>query len=117
MNGGKGRKGNKGGNNNKKKDEKKDDSNKETSKSKGPSFSSPLSFSEAWSSSFFLQSAVLLLTSLGFVVSSIPSLDNLPLGGRLRLCFQYWKKVCPNDWVLDVVAKGYKIPLRFVPFQ
>ena len=60
---------------------------------------------------------MLLLTTLGFVIGSIPSLNELPLGGRLRRCIQNWKKVCCNSWVLDVVSSGYKMPFRFVPVQ
>ena len=79
--------------------------------------SSPSSFAEAWESSFFTASALLLLTSLGFVVSWVPTLDKLPLGGRLRHCIQTLRKVCNNNWVLNVVSEGYKIPFKFVPFQ
>ena len=53
----------------------------------------------------------------GFVVSSVLALDKLPLGGRLRLCIQNWKRVCSNNWVLNIVSGGYKIPFKFVPFQ
>ena len=72
---------------------------------------------EAWDSSFFTAPALLLLTTLGFVVNSVPTLDKLPLGGRLRLCIQNWRKVCSNNWVLNVVSCGYKIPFKFVPKQ
>ena len=44
-------------------------------------------------------------------------LNSLPLGGRLRLCVQNWKKICTNNWVLDVVSSGYKIPFKYVPVQ
>ena len=112
---------NSGGSNNnnsqKDKDEKKDGSSKDAGKSKDPIFSSPSSFMEAWDSSFFTAPAILLLTSLGFVVSYIPTLDGIPLGGRLRLCIQNWKRVCSNNWVLNVVSGGYKIPFKFIPFQ
>ena len=59
----------------------------------------------------------MLLTTLGFFVSSVPTLDKLPLGGRLRHCIQDWKKVCSNNWVLNVVSCGYKIPFKFIPIQ
>ena len=72
---------------------------------------------EAWDSSFFTAPALLLLTTLGFVVNSVPTLDKLPLGGRLRLCIQNWRKVCSNNWVLNVVSCGYKIPFKFIPTQ
>ena len=106
-------------NNSGKKDdpEKKDGPGKEAGKSKDPILSSPSSFTEAWGSSFFSASAIMLLTSLGFIVDSIPALDNLPLGGRLRHCTKYWQKVCSNSWVCDVISKGYKIPFRYVPSQ
>ena len=72
---------------------------------------------EAWDSSFFTAPALLLLTTLGFVVNSVPTLDKLPLGGMLRLCIQNWRKVCNSNRVLDVVSSGYKIPFKFVPRQ
>ena len=97
--------------------EKKEESAKSSNSSKDFEFSSPVSFNEAWNSSFFTAPALLLLTTLGFVISSIPSLNELPLGGRLRLCIQNWRKVCSNSWVLDVVSSGYKIPLKFIPVQ
>ena len=114
--------GNKGNNSshdssNRKDDDKKDDPAKDSNKSKDPSFSSPSSLVEAWDSSFFTAPALLLLTSLGLVVSWIPSLDKLPLGGRLRHCIQTWKKVTNNKWVLNVVSEGYKIPFKFIPSQ
>ena len=88
-------------NNNRKDDyKKKEDSNKDSNKSKDPEFSSPLS-------SFFTAPALLLLPTLGFVGKSFPTLDKLPLGGRLRLCILNWRKVCSNFWVLDVVSCGY----------
>ena len=109
---------NKQKNRNKDKDEKEKESAKSTNtSSKGFDFSSPTSFSEAWDSSFFTAPALLLLTTLGFVISSIPLLNKLPLGGRLRLCIQNWKKICSNNWVLDVVSSGYKIPFKYVPVQ
>ena len=82
---------NSSGNNNKKKDdkEKKEDSGKTSNSSKDPDFSSPLSFMGAWDLSFFTAPALLLLNTLGFVVNSVPTLDKLPLGGRLRPCVQY----------------------------
>merc|ERR1711867_176144 len=115
-----GSKGNNGNNNNsnqKNDSEKMDGSSKDAGKSKDPTFSSPSSFMEAWDSSFFTAPAILLLTSLGFIVSYIPALDDLPLGGRLRHCIQYWQKVCGNSWVRNVVSEGYKIPFKFLPFQ
>ena len=36
----------------------------------------PLSFMEAWDSSFFFASALLLLTTLAFVVNLVPALDS-----------------------------------------
>ena len=36
----------------------------------------PLSFMEAWDSSFFFASALLLLTTLAFVVNLVPTLDS-----------------------------------------
>ena len=35
----------------------------------------------------------------------------------MRHCIQTWRKVCNNNWVLNVVSEGYKIPFKFVPFQ
>ena len=104
----------KGGNNNSsnsnnRKDDKgkKEDSAKGSFSSKHPEFSSPLSFMEAWDLSFFTAPALLLLSTLGFVVNSVPTLDKLSLGGRLRLCILNWRKVCSNFWVLIVVSCGY----------
>ena len=115
--------GNKSSNNNshdnstKKDDIKKEDTDKDSNRSKNPCFSSPSSFMEAWDSSFFTAPALLLLTSLGLVVSWIPTLDKLPLGGRLRHCIQTWRKFTSNKWVLNVVSKGYRIPFKFVLSQ
>ena len=75
-------------NSSRKDDGNKDDSAKDSNKSKDPSFSSPSSLTEAWDSSFFTTPTLLLLTSLGFVISWIPILDKLSLGGRLRHCIQ-----------------------------
>ena len=36
----------------------------------------PLSFMEAWDSSFFIAPALLLLTTLAFVVNLVPTLDS-----------------------------------------
>ena len=64
--------------------------------------------------------AILLVTSLGFVMDFIPSLDNIPLGGRLSNFMENWRIVCKNKknkWVLNVVEHGYRIPLKCLPFQ
>ena len=58
-----------------------------------------------------------MITSLGFVIDTIPLLNKLPLGGRLKHCIQNWRKVCRNDWVLDVVSSGYKLPFKYTPVQ
>ena len=58
-----------------------------------------------------------MITALGFVVDSIPLLNSLPLGGRLKHCAQTWNRVCGNNWVEDVVRSGYKIPFKFIPVQ
>ena len=93
------------------------DADKQKSTKSSKDFSSPSTFDEAWGTSFFLASAVLLITSLGFIVDTIPLLNKLPLGGRLKHCIQNWRKVCNNDWVLDVVSSGYKLPFRYTPVQ
>ena len=92
--------------------EKKDDKKREYSH-----FSSPPSFEEAWMGSFFPPSLLLLITSLGFVVSRIPVLHNIPIGGRLNYCSDAWKKITSNSWVYNVVDQGYKIPFKYVPKQ
>ena len=58
-------------NNNKDDKEKKEDSAKNSNKCKDPAFSSPLSFMEAWDSSFFTTPALLLLTTLLLVQSHL----------------------------------------------
>ena len=67
--------------------------------------------------SFFTSKAILLVTALGLVIDHIPSLDNIPLGGRLSQFINNWHIVCDNNWVLSVVEHGYKIPLKKVPKQ
>ena len=74
-------------------------------------FSSPRSFEEAWSGSFFSPSILLLITTLGFVVGRIPVLHNIPIGGHWRFCKDTWKKVTSNNWVSNVISDGYRIPL------
>ena len=100
--------------------------NKESGKEKGDhkknnkseyTFSSPGSFEEAWSGSFFSPSILLLITTLGFVVNRIPVLHNIPIGGRLRLCIDAWKRVTSNNWVCNVISDGYKIPFKSIPHQ
>lgn len=58
-----------------------------------------------------------MITSLGFIVKTIPLLNKLPLGGRLRHCKDNWARICQSDWVNDVVSGGYKIPFKFEPCQ
>ena len=59
----------------------------------------------------------MLLTSLGLVIDYIPSLENIPLGGRIKNCIDNWHIITDNNWVLNVVKYGYKIPLKTVPYQ
>ena len=84
---------------------------------KSPSYSTPENFEQAWSSSFFSPSLLLLITALGFVVKRIPFLHKIPIGGRLTLCSDAWKKVCKSTWVNNVICEGYKIPFKHVPLQ
>ena len=76
----------------------------------------PSSFSQAWPA-FFSATAMLMVASVGLVLDYIPTLDSLPLGGRLRHCVQNWRIICDNSWVMGVVEFGYKIPLKYPPFQ
>ena len=79
-------------------------------------FVSPLSFSEAWPA-FFSSTAILMVTAIGLFIDNIPTLDKMPLGGRLRHCIPNWNVVCNNKWVKNVVEFGYKIPLKYFPSQ
>ena len=83
---------------------------KSDSKKKGE-FSS---YIESWPS-FFTAKAILLLTSLGFVLDS--TLETIPLGGRIKHYIDNWSLVTSNDWVLNVVSKGYQIPFKTIPHQ
>ena len=56
----------------------------------------------AWGS-FITSKAILLVTAVGLVVHKIPSLQNLPLGGKQRHCVDGWKVVCNNSWVKKVI--------------
>ena len=91
--------------------------NKRGKKCKSNSFSSPENFEQAWSSSFFPSSLLLLITSLGFCVKRIPFLNKLPIGGRLSFCSDAWKSMCQSTWVNNVFSEGYRIPFKFVPLQ
>ena len=78
-------------------------------------FYTPESFEQAWSSSFFSPTLLLLITALGFVIKRIPWLNKLPIGGRLRHCSESWKVVSNSNWVNNVVSEGYRIPFKYVP--
>ena len=58
-----------------------------------------------------------MVTTVGLAVNMIPSLDKLPLAGRLSSCIQDWQRIRPSSWVSDVVEFGYKIPLKYIPTQ
>ena len=85
-------------------------------KKKKSKFFSPKSFSEAWTS-FFSICAIQLVTAVGLFVENLPFLHKQPIGGRLRFCHKAWKSLTNNSWVCNVVQDGYKIPLRYLPFQ
>ena len=53
----------------------------------------PSSFSQAWPA-FFSATAMLMVASVGLVLDYIPTLNSLPLGGRLRHCVQNWRIIC-----------------------
>ena len=91
--------------------------NKKKKSSKEFCYFSPSSFDEAWNTNFFSATALLMLTSLGFILSSIPFLNQLPLGGRLSRCIDNWKKVTDSRWIRNVVSHGYKIPFKYPPKQ
>ena len=76
-----------------------------------------MSFEAAWNANFFSATVLLLFTSLGFIVETIPLLNKLPLGGRLKHCKHIWSRVCQSVWVNDVVSVGYKIPFKYEPCQ
>ena len=58
-----------------------------------------------------------MVSSLGLAVDLIPTLDKLPLAGRLSLCVDGWRIICKNSWVNNVIEFGYKIPLKMFPRQ
>ena len=36
--------------------------------------------------------------------------------GKLRSCLSFWREtVCASEFVLDIIANGYKIPFRITP--
>ena len=76
----------------------------------------PTSFSEAWYT-YLSPLAILMVTAVGLVVETIPTIHEIPLGGRLRVCIDNWKKIVSNDWVLSVIEFGYSIPLKHLPSQ
>ena len=47
---------------------------------------SPKSFVQAWGEGFFSSVAILMVTAVGLIVDNLPSLHNLPIGGRLVCC-------------------------------
>ena len=76
----------------------------------------PKSFYEAWEK-YFSPVAIMMVTAMGLVTSTIPALHELPLGGRIANCIDNWRQVVQNDWVLSIVEEGYRIPLNSLPFQ
>ena len=72
-------------------------------------------FDDFWSN--ISNTALSMVKSVGISTDNIPSLDKMPVGGRLTHCIDNWKIVCTRKWVLDIVSKGYKIPLENVPVQ
>ena len=77
-------------------------------------YHTPQSFEQAWSSSFFSASLLLMLTTLGFIIKRIPILNEIPIGGRLSRCFYSWKLISKSKWVNRVISEGYKIPFKYV---
>ena len=86
---------------------------KDANKSKGIL---PEIVTDVWSN-FLTPAAIMLVTSLGIVTAFLPKLEAYPLGGRIQYFIDNWRKVTDNQWVLSVVEFGYKIPLKFLPFQ
>ena len=86
---------------------------KESGKSKG---TLPEIVTNVWSN-FLTPAAIMLVSSLGIVTSFLPTLESFPLGGRISHFITNWRKITDNQWVLSVVEKGYKIPLKSVPSQ
>lgn len=76
----------------------------------------PKSFYEAWEN-YFSPVAIIMVTAMGLVTSTIPALHELPLGGRIANCIANWRQIVDNDWVLSIVEEGYRIPLSSLPFQ
>ena len=74
-----------------------------------------LTFDDFWSN--VSKTALTMVKSVGLSTDNIPSLDAMPVGGRLTHCIDNWRLVCSRKWVLDIVSKGYKIPLKNVPVQ
>ena len=92
-------------------------SKKDSGKSKGiiPDIVTD-SWSTVWST-FLSPASILMVTSLGFVTSMLPTMESLPLGGRISNFISNWKRITDNNWVLSVVEFGYKIPLKSSPSQ
>ena len=67
--------------------------------------------------SFLTAKAIMMVTTLGLIMNKIPSLDNIPIGGRISQFLNNWRIVCKNEWVLRVVEYGYRIPVKTVPWQ
>ena len=39
----------------------------------------------------------------------------IPVGGRLKHFYQKWKQITEDQWVLDIIKKGYKIEFLTKP--
>jgi hypothetical protein len=48
-------------------------------------------------------------------VSTLARFPQIPVGGRISLFVENWKKITTDKWVLDVVQNGYKLEFLKIP--
>ena len=73
-------------------------------------------YTSTWST-FLTTAAIMLVSSFGIDTTVLPTMESIPLGGRIKYFIDNWRVVTDNEWVLSVVEYGYQIPLKSVPVQ
>ena len=70
---------------------------------------------QALSQNQFLTESLEAVTKSGLDIGTSISVSNLPPGGRISACRNAWHHITNDAWVLDIIARGYKVQFIQTP--
>ena len=67
------------------------------------------SFMYAWLSGLFSVLSISMISKAGLSLNAAVQSTSRPIGGRIASCYDNWRRITNNNWILDILRHGYKL--------